>query len=508
MSAQIALRVSPVARLAIGMVALVVSMLMALDLVFGVIPDQENSKRALRQQFAESLAVQGASLIEAGDERTLGKTLQQVVARNPDVLSVAVRQAAGYLVAQRGDHTRYWVAPETGRSTLDHVRVPIQGEHEHWGDLEIAFAPAAPKGLRQWLTQPTVLLLGAFSIGGLLIFYPYLRRALHVLDPAAAIPDRVRRAFDVLADGVVVVDRDGRIVLANNSFRRLLSDGVEDLHGRKLSDLTCLQGAEARSGNAPWPWDRVFQGGQAVESDPLTIAKAQGEPMQMLVGCSPIADNDGQVRGCLVSFDDVTELHRANEHLLRTLADLERMRAKIQAQNEELQILATRDPLTGCFNRRAFFEAAGAMFDERLRGNRELSCIMTDIDHFKTFNDLYGHAVGDQVLQVVARTLSRNTRTEDVLGRYGGEEFCIVLPDTDLDQARSIAERMRGAIETHALEAIRSTRVEKVTSSFGVASLGLGAQRLEELIDQADNALYKSKEAGRNRVTVWELGDD
>jgi diguanylate cyclase (GGDEF)-like protein/PAS domain S-box-containing protein len=504
---QIALRIGPVARLAVGMVALVVTMLMALDLVFGVIPDQESSKRALRQQFAESLAVQGASLIEAGDERTLGKTLQQVVARNPDVLSVAVRQAAGYLIAQRGDHARYWVAPETGRSSLDHVRVPIQAERQHWGDLEIAFAAAAPQGLNEWLAQPTVLLLGAFSIGGLLVFYPYLRRALHVLDPSAAIPDRVRKAFDALADGVVVVDRDGRIVLANNSFRRFLPHGAEDLHGRKLSDLIWQQAIEAGNAQVAPPWDRVFQDAQPVGDFPLKIAQMRGEPIDMIVSCSPIVDNDRRVRGCLVSFDNVTEIHRTNEQLRRTLAELERSRAKIQAQNEELQVLATRDPLTGCFNRRAFFEAAGAMFDERLRGDRELSCIMTDIDHFKSFNDLYGHAVGDQVLQVVARTLSRITRTEDVLCRYGGEEFCIVLPDTDLEQARSIAERMRGAIETHALEAIRSTRVERITSSFGVASLGQGAMRIEELIDQADNALYKSKEAGRNRVTVWEQGD-
>jgi diguanylate cyclase (GGDEF)-like protein len=214
------------------------------------------------------------------------------------------------------------------------------------------------------------------------------------------------------------------------------------------------------------------------------------------------------VRGCLVTFDDVTEIHRTNEQLRRTLADLEGSREKIQAQNEELRELATRDPLTGCFNRRAFFGLAGDQFAERLRTNRDISCIMADIDHFKTFNDLYGHSVGDQVIQIVARTLSRNTRAEDLLCRYGGEEFCILLPDTNEEQVRSIAERMRSAIETHALEAIRSTRVERITSSFGIASLRQGALRLEELIDQADNALYKSKENGRNRVTVWQPQED
>lgn len=112
------------------------------------------------------------------------------------------------------------------------------------------------------------------------------------------------------------------------------------------------------------------------------------------------------------------------------------------------------------------------------------------------------------MIQVVARTLARNTRTGDVLCRYGGEEFCLLLPDASTEQARAIAERIRVLIESSAVEGGRSTRVERITSSFGVASVDYGASRLEELIDQADNALYKSKESGRNRVTVWEPPGD
>jgi diguanylate cyclase (GGDEF)-like protein/PAS domain S-box-containing protein len=501
-------RAGPVARLTLGLVALVLSILMALDLVFGVIPDQSTNKRHLRQQFAESLAVQVASLAEAGDQKTLDKTLQQVVGRNPDVLSVAVRQTAGYIAAQRGDHRRHWAAPESGRSTLDQVRVPINAAHEHWGDVEIAFASAAPQGVRAWLTEPIVLLLGAFSVAGLLIFYPYLRRALHFLDPSAAIPDRVRKAFDALTDGVVVVDPDGRVVLANESFRRFHPSGREELHGRKLSEVAWLQVPETSDGTKEPPWEQVFRDGNSVAGYPLSVARPDGEPIELIVGGSAITDNAGRIRGCMVTFDDVTEIHRSNEQLRRTLLDLERSREKILAQNEELTVLATRDPLTGCTNRRAFFELAGNLFAERLRTNGDVCCIMADIDHFKNFNDVYGHSVGDQVIQVVARTLGRNMRTGDVLCRYGGEEFCILLPDADTEQARAIAERMRASIESSAVEGVRSTRVERITSSFGVASIDYGAMRLEELIDQADNALYKSKENGRNRVTVWVPQDD
>src|SRR5581483_103812 len=393
-------------------------------------------------------------------------------------------------------------------STLDHVRVPIFADRARGGELEIAFAPLGPSELREWLLEPTSLLVVGFCVGGALLFYPYLRRALHLLDPSVAVPDRVRKAFDALSGGVVVVDPHGRIVLANKSFRRLHPHGSSELHGRKLSELAWLNDSKEGDASSTSPWVEVFRDGKPLTGYPLSIAQPDRPPIETIVGCSPICDNDNRVRGCLITFDDVTEIHLANEQLLSALADLEDSRQKIQAQNEELQRLATRDPLTGCLNRRAFFERAGPLFDDRVRRNGELCCIMTDIDHFKGFNDLYGHAVGDQVIQVVAGTLSRGLRSSEQLCRYGGEEFLIILPDVALEEAADIAERLRTGVEQTARSALRSTRVERVTASFGVASLSQGAVRLEELIDQADNALYKSKENGRNRVTVWRPAED
>jgi diguanylate cyclase (GGDEF)-like protein len=131
---------------------------------------------------------------------------------------------------------------------------------------------------------------------------------------------------------------------------------------------------------------------------------------------------------------------------------------------------------------------------------------MADIDHFKQFNDLHGHAIGDQVIRSVARTLSVGLRQQDVLCRYGGEEFCIVLPDAPPEVALSVAERLRIAIEAHARGAVRGADVKTVTASFGVSTRAMGARTLEELIDQADQSLYKSKQAGRNRVTMFERG--
>ena len=227
-------------------------------------------------------------------------------------------------------------------------------------------------------------------------------------------------------------------------------------------------------------------------------------PTQLLVSSSAITDDKGRARGCLITFDNVTEVHRANEELRHTLDQLESSRRRIEEQNVELRQLASRDAMTGCFNRRAFFESAEEMFDAARRSRTPLCCIMADIDHFKQFNDRYGHAVGDQVIQVVARRLSAGLRQVDVLGRYGGEEFCIVLPGATPQDAIAIAERIRADIETNANTAIRGTEVVAITSSFGVAALTSATDNIEGLIDQADQALYRSKKSGRNRVTMWD----
>jgi diguanylate cyclase (GGDEF)-like protein/PAS domain S-box-containing protein len=346
------------------------------------------------------------------------------------------------------------------------------------------------------------------GIAGFALFYAYLRRAMQYLDPSATVPERVRKAFDALTDGLVILDRQGRIVLANRAFRNFHPEGDRDLNGQLISNLPWLRPAGAKTGGAPAPWIRALQEETALAGEALSIALPDGGRTEAIVNCAPITDAQGRMRGCLVTFDDVTEIHRKNEEMGRMLAELDRTRAQIEKQNEELRQLAGRDSLTGCLNRRAFYEAAADVFDPALRANANLCCIMADIDHFKGFNDLYGHAVGDQVIQIVARMLARDLRVTDILCRYGGEEFCIILPDTTPEEGCAIAERMRASIEKDGSAAIRNVEVSRITVSFGVADLAEGATRIEELINEADNALYRSKEGGRNRVTLWQRQDD
>lgn len=493
----------PIVRVSLGLIALFTSVVMIADFFLGLLPQRAEVELQMRSRVADNVAAQTVVLLESSDAQVLGKSLQQVLARNRDVLSVALRRSDGGVLAQRGDHDRHWVLKESERSRWNHVQVPIYAEGKVWGTVEMAFTPAEPRGILAWLREPVVLFYLLLFMAGFVVCYVYLRRVMQYLDPSTAVPERVRSAFDTLSDGVLVLDPQGRIMLANRAFRDLHPDADGELQGRAVSELKWLP-RHVSGDSTSLPWDRTLRGESATPDERMSIVQPKGTTaIETIVRCSPVNDAAGRVRGCIVTFHDVTDVHTANDQLRQTLGDLERTREQINAQNEELRRLAMRDPMTGCFNRRAFFDAAGSLVAAATKGDSNLCCIMSDIDHFKGFNDLYGHSVGDQVIQVVARALAGSIRTTDLLCRYGGEEFCILLPNTGFADACAIAERARATIESGASTAIRDVQVKKITSSFGVASLTDGALGIQELIDQADQALYASKEAGRNRVTVW-----
>ena len=163
--------------------------------------------------------------------------------------------------------------------------------------------------------------------------------------------------------------------------------------------------------------------------------------------------------------------------------------------------LATTDALTGALNRRMLSELGERALARSRRRRLSMSVVMLDIDHFKTVNDRFGHAVGDLVLQRFVEVLQRELRTEDVLIRYGGEEFCLLLPEQPRHEARAVAERLRAAIQATTVQA--NDKNISITLSAGVAAfevedLGL----LQKLLEQADAALFTAKRNGRNRVEV------
>jgi len=171
---------------------------------------------------------------------------------------------------------------------------------------------------------------------------------------------------------------------------------------------------------------------------------------------------------------------------------------QLAEQNVRLAELAAVDDLTGTKNRRRFREDLDLLVAQAMRLGMPLSLIMLDIDHFKNYNDSYGHPAGDAILKRVGMTLRSMVRSHDVVARYGGEEFVVLLPTTNVDAALEVAERLRLAVAS-------APQIEHaVTASFGVATLGPGTPTASLLVEHADQALYKSKQAGRNQITHYE----
>ncbi|HYA37062.1 MAG TPA: diguanylate cyclase [Candidatus Methylomirabilis sp.] len=184
--------------------------------------------------------------------------------------------------------------------------------------------------------------------------------------------------------------------------------------------------------------------------------------------------------------------------LARTIRELEGSRRALAEQ-------VTTDPLTRLRNRRAFFENGARALAVARRYVSDLSVILLDIDHFKKINDSCGHQAGDDGLIAVAQILSRLTRTEDTVARIGGEEFAILLPDTNRLGAAVLAERIRAAIEYE--QFIVGDKVVRITASAGIASFGVDpAESIDQLLGVADSRLYKAKNNGRNRICVNDEG--
>jgi diguanylate cyclase (GGDEF)-like protein len=188
-------------------------------------------------------------------------------------------------------------------------------------------------------------------------------------------------------------------------------------------------------------------------------------------------------------------IHERTEELKKALLDVEKARGKA----EELSQL---DPLTGLFNRRHFFSIAEQELARNIRHHHCLSLIMMDIDHFKSINDKHGHCVGDLVLREVGEKIRNTLRRSDTPCRYGGEEFAILMPETDSFAALMIGSRLQKVVEETIVETDKGPVI--ITISVGIATMHEnGHAEIHVLMDQADQALYEAKKAGRNQVKLW-----
>ncbi|HFC04657.1 MAG TPA: diguanylate cyclase, partial [Rhizobiales bacterium] len=488
---------STVLRISFALALLSATMIL-LAYTLGFMPDEEKAERDARASIAESLAVQVISQTGRNDLNAIQQTIDAVVSRNKSIQSIALRKSNGIIVAQAGDHKKYWVPVSNGVSTETHIYVPINNGATVWGALEMSFLP-----LQHGLTVlgiPIVIavLAGFLGIVGLAGNYYVLRRSLRELDPSRVVPDRVQKAFDTLAEGILILDDRGLILLSNSSFASEVNEEAKLLVGTQAADLPWHQ---RNTTNSEFPWIAALRDAAPVVGASLAMKTHSGEVRQYTVNATRISDDKGIVTGVIVTFDDITELELKNNELNQLVTQLKEKEVEVNLKNRELHHLATRDPLTNCLNRRAFFDAFQRGIEHALKNNTPVYCMMMDLDHFKNVNDQYGHAVGDEVIVLMGDILKSACRETDLAGRYGGEEFCLALFGLTEEHCFQVAERIRLAVTARAKDIKILER--SITTSIGIVKMAGGAFDPNELLARADKALYAAKTSGRNRIVDW-----
>jgi len=491
-------------RIAFGLAVLTCSILVGLDLT-GVLPRQSSILSESRVQLCESLALEAVAAADRQDFSSIRRMFERAVQRNEDALSIGLRSRNGRLLVATADHAQLWAPESDEGSTMSHARIPLIRKDERWGVIEVRFARASTSGFFMNLWGNTLFrVLVWVAIVGFLSYLIYMKRTLRHLDPTTVIPPRVQATLDIIAEGVVLLDRSERIVLANSTFADQVGRPRETLMGVKASDLGWLVPKSLEPARE-LPWQLALENSETHTGMPLSIKVGPDDIETFMVNGAPVAEESGQARGTIATFDNITEPERNRAEFEMALVTIEKSRDEIRLQNDEirlrndeLQAMAMCDPLTGISNRRAFMGRAELEFETAVRNDRKLCCLMVDIDHFKRVNHNHGHLTGDEVIRRMAEELVSEWPSQELVCRYGGEEFCMLLTDTDVEEAVALASRLRRRIAAEGFAAV------PVTASFGLTSLAFGASRFTDLLNQADEALYASKEDGRNRVTRYD----
>lgn len=465
----------------------------------GLIEDHEKIVMQGRSDLCEAIAIHFSLLAMREDVSTMQKCLHAVAVRNESIESIAIRRASQELLVDVGNHARHWTPPKNGRSTATSMIVPISSQSERWGSVEVQFEKTRASQWGTLLANSFVRIMVYMTVVSAIVFYLFFVRVLRQLNPAKVIPGRVRSALDTLTEGLLILDSNENIVLANESFSQMVGRSPDAMIGVKVSSLSWQQRLNPDApGGDELPWRLAFKNREPATGALFDFDVNETERRTLVVNSSPIFGPKGGVQGVLTSVEDVSPLERKKRELSLTLDQLQTKSEQIRQQNEELEKLATTDPLTECMNRRSFFSLFENLWTQAVDGHLPASAIMVDIDYFKSINDDHGHAVGDDVLRTIASTLRNSVRLGDLVCRYGGEEFCILLPHTDIDTAAMIAEKVRQEVA-----ATEFTQLS-VTASVGVSANSLGASEPHEMLDQADQCLYIAKRNGRNQVVRFD----
>ena len=285
---------------------------------------------------------------------------------------------------------------------------------------------------------------------------------------------------------IVITDINGSIEYVNPKFTELTGYSLDDVRGKTPPHVF---GSNETQPKILAEHNQAMISGKEWRGEMLN-RKKNGESYWESVSISPIVDAKGVVTHFVAVSEDITARKEAEE--------------KIQRLNIGLEQLAMTDYLTNLYNRRYFMQRGTEEFKRARRNKQPLALLMLDIDHFKKVNDSYGHKTGDIVLQQVAAALKSSLREIDILGRIGGEEFAVLLPNTLLHDAALLAERVQQSIAGTSLEMPGASMAITITISIGVAAVANGMSGIDDMLRNADAAMYQAKHYGGNRVMQYE----
>ncbi|MEA3465562.1 MAG: diguanylate cyclase [Thermodesulfobacteriota bacterium] len=318
-----------------------------------------------------------------------------------------------------------------------------------------------------------VRFLGEFSV--------CFNSMIDALKQKREIEQRLKIITSVLGAGVCLVNQDGILTYINPEAEKLLGHRGEDLFGGSLVSFFQATVSDSDNDGVLHKLAVAIEKGTDFHTQQLVVAGQENEMLSVALECRPVWQNDVYT-GAVIAFHDISAQKRYEERL--------------EQMNQLLEKQATTDSLTGIWNRLKLGEVLAQEIYRARRYQTALSVVILDIDHFKLVNDRFGHPAGDEVLKAFAALLQNGLRAGDYVGRWGGEEFLIVLPQLNCDNACLVADKLRRAIAQYDFPVCR-----QVTSSFGVAEV-VTADTPASLTARADRALYRAKDSGRNRVEV------
>lgn len=311
---------SPRIRIASGMTAVVTSVMLLLAMT-GVMPDATDATGAGRAALAESvaLAAYGMSDENGLDVDAMSFLLRELCDREESLLSAAIREQDGSLSINFGDHEVWSLTPES-ESNLDEVQVPLLADNAGTiaKNIELRFEPLVHEGFVGFLMDPKVQFLGAVGAVTFVLFWMITGRILKHTDSGRAVPSRVRSALDTLAEGLLVLDKRGEVVLANSTFAEVLGQDPEKITGMRAADLSWESASDDGGDIVEFPWHTAMAEERVVSNTMLKLVKSSTDVRTFIVNCSPVVGSDGNGRGVLASFEDVTLLEQKKVELSKS----------------------------------------------------------------------------------------------------------------------------------------------------------------------------------------------